>query len=266
MFAYVLILIAVLSRLLLAATPHPEWFNFTAVGGALLYFGARRSWREMLGPLVVLMATDYYLTVSVYHYSFRWQSYLVTWAWYVMAMALGLILLKVQTSFVRVAAGVVLGPTSFFVASNYAVWVGSGMYPRTLSGVAACYVAAIPFYRNDRSRWRLYPELRLGLLCFCGGCALCRRLLQRLRVSNAFEFHLSPSSGSRLTGTPGAGGRNVGLHECDASANVRIEGCVLRQMLASVVARIGGVDLLGYVQSGIGCWKGPELSAKAVEN
>ena len=149
MFAYVLILIAVLSRLLLAATPHPEWFNFTAVGGALLYFGARRSWREMLGPLAVLMATDYYLTVNVYHYSFHWQGYLVTWAWYVMAMALGLILLKARTTFVRVAAGVVLGPTSFFVASNYAVWAGSGMYPRTLSGLAACYAAAIPFYRND---------------------------------------------------------------------------------------------------------------------
>ncbi|MGA9671892.1 MAG: DUF6580 family putative transport protein, partial [Terracidiphilus sp.] len=121
----------------------------TAVGGALLYFGARRSWREMLGPLAVLMATDYYLTVNVYHYSFRWQSYLVTWAWYAMAMALGLILLKARTTFVRVAAGVVLGPTSFFVASNYAVWASSGMYPRTLTGLATCYVAGIPFYRND---------------------------------------------------------------------------------------------------------------------
>jgi len=31
MFAYVLILIAILSRLVLSAAPHPEWFNFTAV-------------------------------------------------------------------------------------------------------------------------------------------------------------------------------------------------------------------------------------------
>jgi len=145
MVAYLLLLVAVLSHLL----PHAGWFNFTAVGGALLYFGARRSWREMLVPLAVLMATDYFLTVYAYHYSFRWQSYMTTWAWYVMAMALGQILLRARTTFVRVAAGVVLGPTSFFVLSNYAVWVGSGMYPRTLGGLSACFVAALPFYRND---------------------------------------------------------------------------------------------------------------------
>jgi hypothetical protein len=149
MAAYLFLLIAVLSRLALAATPHPEWFNFTAVGGALLYFGARRSWREMLAPLAVLMATDYFLTVYAYHYSFRWQGYVPTWAWYVAAMALGQILLKARTTFVRVAAGALLGPTSFFLLSNYAVWAGAGMYPKTLGGLVACFVAALPFYRND---------------------------------------------------------------------------------------------------------------------
>ena len=145
MFAYALLLVAVLSRLL----PHAGWMNFTAVGGALLYFGARRSWREMLAPLAVLMATDYYLTVYAYHYSFRWEGYVITWMWYVAAMVLGQILLSARTTFTRVAAGVLLGPTSFFVLSNYAVWAGGGMYPPTLSGLEACFVAAVPFYRND---------------------------------------------------------------------------------------------------------------------
>jgi hypothetical protein len=143
--AYLLLLVAVLSRLL----PHPDWLNFTAVGGALLYFGARRSWREMLAPLAALMATDYCLTTFTYHYAFRWQGYITTWAWYVAAMALGQILLHSRTTFVRVAAGVVLGPTSFFVVSNYAVWAAGGMYPNTLGGISACYAAAVPFYRND---------------------------------------------------------------------------------------------------------------------
>jgi hypothetical protein len=145
MFAYVLVLLAVLTRVL----PHAGWLNFTAVGGALLYFGARRSWREMLGPLAVLIASDYYLTVYAYHYPFQWQQYTLTWAWYGAAMALGLILLKARTTVLRVAAGVVLGPTSFFVVSNFAVWVSGGMYPRTAGGLAACFAAGIPFYRND---------------------------------------------------------------------------------------------------------------------
>ncbi len=145
MFAYLLLLIAVLTRVM----PHAGWMNFTAVGAALLYFGARRPWREIFAPLAVLMATDYYLTVYAYHYSFHWEAYVTTWAWYGAAIALGWILLHERTSVLRVAAGVVLGPTSFFVVSNYAVWAGSGMYPHTLGGLAACYAAAIPFYRND---------------------------------------------------------------------------------------------------------------------
>jgi len=161
--AYLLLVVAVLSRLALAATPHPEWFNFTAVGGALLFFGARRSWREMLAPLAMLMATDYFLTTTVYAYPFRWQGYVTTWAWYLMAMVLGQILLRARTSFIRVAAGVVLGPTSFFVVSNYAVWVSGEMYPRTASGLVACYAAALPFYRNDFIATTLVAGLAFGV-------------------------------------------------------------------------------------------------------
>jgi hypothetical protein len=145
MFAYLLLLVAVLTRVM----PHAGWLNFTAVGGALLYFGARRPWREMLIPLAALMATDYFLTAYAYNYTFRWQGYVTTWAWYLMAMALGVILLSAKTTFVRGAAGALLGPTSFFVVSNYAVWSAGGMYPHSLSGLGACYMAAIPFYRND---------------------------------------------------------------------------------------------------------------------
>jgi hypothetical protein len=159
--AYLLLLVAVLSRLL----PHAGWMNFTAVGGALLYFGARRPWREMVAPLAALIATDYVLTVYIYHYAFAWQLYAATWAWYGMAMALGYILLHSRTTFVRVAAGVVLGPTSFFLVSNYATWV-SGFaypYPQTLGGLGACLVAGLPFYRNDLASTALVAGVAFGV-------------------------------------------------------------------------------------------------------
>ncbi|HEY3624691.1 MAG TPA: DUF6580 family putative transport protein [Terracidiphilus sp.] len=156
--AYLLLVFAILSRLV----PHPGWLNFTAMGGALLYFGARRPWREMLAPLAALMATDYLLTVFTYHYAFRWQAYLTTWVWYFAVMALGWILLRTRTTFLRVAAGVVLGPTSFFIVSNYAVWVGSDMYPPTIGGLMACYAAAIPFYRNDLISTAIVAGLAFG--------------------------------------------------------------------------------------------------------
>ena len=157
--AYLLLLVAVLSRLL----PHAGLWNFTAVGGALLYFGARRPWREMLAPLAALMATDYILTVYIYHFTFTWQLYAATWAWYGMAMALGYILLRARTTVVRVAAGALLGPTSFFLVSNYAVWASGWMYPRTLGGLGACYAAGLLFYRNDLASTAIVAGLAFGL-------------------------------------------------------------------------------------------------------
>jgi hypothetical protein len=147
MLAYLFVLLGVSSRYLVA--PHVQWLNFTAVGGSLLFFGARRSWREMFLPLAALIMSDYHLTVFHYGYPFHWKAYVTTWAWYFMAMVLGYILLHARTNFVRGAAAAILGPTSFFVVSNYAVWAGSNLYPHTLAGLGACYVAAIPFYRND---------------------------------------------------------------------------------------------------------------------
>jgi hypothetical protein len=159
MSVYLVLLAAVLTRVI----PHAGWMNFTAVGGALLYFGARRSWREMLAPLAVLMATDYFLTVFSYHYAFRWEAYLPTWAWYVMAMALGKILLSAKSSFTRVAAATLLGPTSFFVVSNYAVWAADGLYPHTVAGLQSCYLAAIPFYRNDLASTAIVLGIAFGV-------------------------------------------------------------------------------------------------------
>lgn len=159
MGAYVLLVIAILSRVV----PHHDFLNFTAVGGALLYFGARRPWREMLAPLAALMATDYALTVFSYHYPFRWQAYITTWAWYLAVMALGWILLRARTTVVRVAAGALLGPTSFFIVSNYAVWTSLDMYPHTFGGLMACYAAAIPFYRNDLISTAIVAGLAFGV-------------------------------------------------------------------------------------------------------
>jgi hypothetical protein len=117
----------------------------------------------MLAPLAALVATDCFLTLAVYHFSFHWQAYVTTWAWYVAAMALGRILLKSRTSLTRVAAGTLLGPTSFFVLSNYAVWASGWMYPRTLGGLTACYAAAVPFYRNDLLSTAVVAGLAFGI-------------------------------------------------------------------------------------------------------
>ena len=157
--AYLLLLLAVLSRVV----PHPDWLNFTAVGGALLYFGARRSWREMLAPFAALVAADFYLTTFAYHYAFHWQEYIPTWTWYIAALALGQILLRSRTTLPRFVSAVVLGPTSFFLMSNFAVWLTGGMYPKNAGGLVTCYVAGLPFYRNDLVSTTIVAGLAFGV-------------------------------------------------------------------------------------------------------
>jgi hypothetical protein len=159
MSSFLLIILAIASRVV----PH-TWLNFTAVGGSLLYFGARRPLREAALPLAMFALTDYYLTVEVYNYAFHVQDYAVTWLWYAAAIILGRILLHDRVTPLRVGSAAVMSATSFFAVSNYAIWAGStGMYPHNLLGLAACYTAALPFYRNDLLSTSLFLALAFGL-------------------------------------------------------------------------------------------------------
>jgi hypothetical protein len=81
-------------------------------------------------------------------------------------MVLGFILLRSKTTFGRVGAGVLLGPTSFFIVSNYAVWAGGTMYPPTLGGLMTCYAAGIPFYGNDLLSTAIVAGLAFGVPVF----------------------------------------------------------------------------------------------------
>ena len=123
----------------------------------------------MLAPLAALMVTDYFLTVFAYHYSFVWTAYVTTWAWYLAVMALGYILLKSKTTWLRVGAAAVLGPTSFCLISNYAVWVMSSHTVWAPANVSAyllwldhllCGRDAVLSQRPALNRDRRRPRLR----------------------------------------------------------------------------------------------------------
>ncbi|HVV71296.1 MAG TPA: hypothetical protein VHI52_07335, partial [Verrucomicrobiae bacterium] len=81
MAAYFVLLFAVLSRILPSAF-HTTSVGFTAVGGGLLFFGARRPRWQTIIAVLALMATDFYLTTMVYGMAFHASAYIVTWLWY----------------------------------------------------------------------------------------------------------------------------------------------------------------------------------------
>jgi hypothetical protein len=50
----------------------------------------------------------------------------------------------------------------FFAATNLAVWAFSGLYPHTLAGLTACFVAAIPFLEKTVFGDLLWTGLLFG--------------------------------------------------------------------------------------------------------
>jgi hypothetical protein len=142
MLAYLFIIIAIGFRFI----PHP--LAFTPVAAALLFFGAHQPRKRFWVPLVLFAATDVILTKLVYSYPFPYDTF-VDWAWYAAILFLGAQLAgKFRPG--RIFAASLAASISFFVVSNFAVWLFfRNMYPMTLSGLSACYAAAIPFFRNE---------------------------------------------------------------------------------------------------------------------
>lgn len=167
MSAYLILLIAVLSRLFPHAL-HGVGLNVTAVGGGLLFFGSRRPRREIFFAVVALAATDLYLTLAVFQYPFHLRDFALTWLWYAAVPLLGRTLLRAPASrgawrWLRVVAAVAVTSTSFFLLSNFAVWATGDLYARTMAGLAACFVAALPFFRNDLASTAATTAVLFGL-------------------------------------------------------------------------------------------------------
>ena len=161
MITFVVLFLAAFTRLV-PHSMHGIGLNFTAVGGGLLFFGARRA-RWQAGVAAAVMAlTDVYLTCFVYGLPLHVSDYWITWAWYAGGCLMGAGLLRRITP-LRVGLSVLCSATSFFVLSNFAVWLGSGMYPHHVAGFVDCYVAALPFYANDLASTGLTAGVLFGL-------------------------------------------------------------------------------------------------------
>jgi hypothetical protein len=149
--AYLVLILAVLSRVL------PHWLqltgaNVTMVGASLLFFGSRlktgQRWQALVA-VAVLALTDWYLTVFVYAFPFQISGYVITWIWYGAICLAASAWLSRRRSVLRVGVAALASSSSFFLLSNGMVWLRGSMYPHTGAGLGACYVAGLPFYRND---------------------------------------------------------------------------------------------------------------------
>jgi hypothetical protein len=73
-------------------------------------------------------------------------------------------LLRERRSIPRVGAAVLLGAIQFFLVTNLGVWVLLNSYPKTLTGLAACYIAGLPLFWNTLAGDALFSVLLFGTL------------------------------------------------------------------------------------------------------
>jgi hypothetical protein len=140
MLAYFFVILAVAMRIL----PHP--MAFTPVGAALLFFGARGPRRHLWVPVALLAVSDLLLNKFTYAYPFTGDQ-IASWAWYAGMLWLGT-RLRENARPLPIVGAALAGSVSFFLLSNFAVWVVWDMYPKTISGLMACYAAGVPFFRR----------------------------------------------------------------------------------------------------------------------
>ena len=150
----------VLGAIVLRLLPHP--WNATPLGAMFLFSGATfRSKKEsLLVPFVALLVSDFAVDRILYNGTPAWFS---PWTWSAFLL-IGLIgwALRERISFRGVAAAALAGSVSFFFLTNFGVWAAGAMYPRTGAGLAACFAAALPFFRETLLGDLAYTALLFG--------------------------------------------------------------------------------------------------------
>ncbi|HEX4810781.1 MAG TPA: DUF6580 family putative transport protein [Bryobacteraceae bacterium] len=139
--ALTLIVLAALARL----APHPP--NFAPIGAAALFGGARlRGWQAYVVPLLAMLVTDPILNWMYGVHTFSVMT-VVIYLCFLVNVVLGRSFLRETNSVQRIAGVAMVGSLQFFLITNFFVWLGAReFYPLTASGLAACYVAGLPFF------------------------------------------------------------------------------------------------------------------------
>lgn len=171
-----LIVVAALTRVL----PHPP--NFSPVEAMALFGGAffaSRRWAFIV-PMAGMFVSDLVLAAINGGLYATWFGNGGIWLVYLcvaLTTALGFGL-RGRVSGARVLGYSLMGSVLFFLVTNFGAWLFQPLptYPMTAGGLAAAYVAGIPFFQ-----WTVLGTLFYAALLF-GSFALLRQRVPALRA------------------------------------------------------------------------------------
>jgi hypothetical protein len=180
---------------LLRLIPPPA--NFTPVAGLGLFGGARlRSWWAYALPLAVMAVSDLLLWLIRGHHDYTLLTYAFDpWAYasFLLSVLCGRWLLR-NGSITRLTLVSVMVSVLFFLVTNFGAWLKTSVdarvlgdntvavfednpkypapipqaYSRNLSGLIACYVAALPFAGTNAPPFGFFGNQLVGDLFYTG--------------------------------------------------------------------------------------------------
>jgi len=149
-FVITIVAVAAISRLL------PHFPNVTPVAAIALFGGTyiNRKFLAFLIPMLVLFLSDLFI-------GFYTEMYAIYLS-FALTVGLGFILRR-NTSLKSTFTASLASSVIFFILTNFAVWLSANYtYPMTISGLALCYEAALPFFRNELFGTLAYNTLFFG--------------------------------------------------------------------------------------------------------
>ena len=130
--------LSVIARLL----PHPA--NFTPMAALALFAGvyaSRVSKWYLLAPLAAMLVSDVFVGF------YEWKTMAVVYGSFFAIGLIGLLVRMFKARLQTVVLGTLLGSILFYLTTNLAVWLFSGMYAPTLDGLLLSYYMALPFFK-----------------------------------------------------------------------------------------------------------------------
>jgi hypothetical protein len=153
LLGFIVVALIIFASAALRILPHP--LNFTPIGAMAIFAGSlfRNRWIAFLLPLAALFAGD--LFVGLYKLMF------IVYISFALGVAIGRWLVQSRTV-ARIGGAVFLGALQFFVISNFGMWALSDFYPKTSTGLTACFVNAMPYFWNTLAGDALYAAILFG--------------------------------------------------------------------------------------------------------
>jgi len=134
------ILIIVLTGVSLRFLFHPP--NFTPIFAIALFGGVYFSKKiALILPILIMLIGDIF--IGYYEVGLM----IFVYGSFLLCVLLGFWLKKRKTWQI-ILGGSLLSALLFFFFTNFAVWVFTPWYTKTISGLIQCYLMALPFFRN----------------------------------------------------------------------------------------------------------------------